>query len=132
MKPIAAAVAYVSVPLLVASAASAADGAVSFRNQVLPILTERCVMCHVQGAVQGSLSLFPEAWSQLVGVKASESALNRVEAGAPERSYLYLKLLGQQESAGGSGARMPFQQDPLTAEELDLFKRWITAGAAQD
>jgi len=132
MKRIAAAVAYVSVPLLVASAASAADGAVSFRNQVLPILTERCVMCHVQGAEQGGLSLFPEAWSQLVGVKASESALNRVEAGTPERSYLYLKLLGQQESAGGSGARMPFQQDPLTAEELDLFKRWITQGAAQD
>ena len=132
MKAIAVAVAYASIPLLVASAASAADGAVSFRNQVLPILTERCVMCHVQGAEQGALSLFPEAWSQLVGVKASESALNRVEAGAPERSYLYLKLLGQQESAGGSGARMPFQQDPLTAAELDLFKRWITEGAAQD
>ncbi len=132
MKRIAAAVAYASVLLLVASAASAHDGAVSFRNQVLPILTERCVMCHVQGAEQGSLSLFPEAWSQLVGVKASESALNRVEAGAPERSYLYLKLLGQQESAGGSGARMPFQQDPLTAEQLDLFKRWIAEGAAPD
>ncbi|MGB8694154.1 MAG: hypothetical protein WCD08_11650 [Steroidobacteraceae bacterium] len=132
MKRIRAALAYASVPLLAATAASAADGGVSFKSQVLPILTERCVMCHVQGAEQGALSLFPEAWSQLVGVKASESVLNRVEAGAPERSYLYLKLLGKQESAGGSGERMPFQQDPLTAEELDLFKRWIAEGAAQD
>ncbi len=132
MKRIAAALAYASAPLLAVTAVSAADGVVSFKNQVLPILTERCVMCHVQGAEQGALSLFPEAWSQLVGVKASESALNRVEAGAPERSYLYLKLLGQQESAGGSGERMPFQQDPLTAQELDLFRRWIAEGAAQD
>jgi hypothetical protein len=132
MKRILAALAYASVPLLAATAASAADGAVSFKSQVLPLLTERCVMCHVQGAEQGALSLFPEAWSQLVGVKASESALNRVEAGAPERSYLYLKLLGQQESAGGSGERMPFQQDPLTSQELDLFRRWIAEGAAQD
>jgi hypothetical protein len=132
MKRIRAALAYASVSLLAATAASAADGAVSFKSQVLPLLTERCVMCHVQGAEQGALSLFPEAWSQLVGVKASESALNRVEAGAPERSYLYLKLLGQQEAAGGSGERMPFQQDPLTAQELDLFRRWIAEGAAQD
>ena len=126
------AAACLGIPLLAATGASALDGTVSFKNEVLPILTERCVMCHVQGAEQGALSLFPEAWSQLVGVKASESALMRVEAGAPERSYLYLKLLGQQETAGGSGARMPFQQDPLTAAELDLFKRWIAEGAAQD
>lgn len=132
MKRIRAAVAYASFSLLVATAASAADGTVSFKSQVLPLLTERCVMCHVQGAEQGALSLFPEAWSQLVGVKASESVLNRVEAGAPERSYLYLKLLGQQESAGGSGERMPFQQDPLTAQELDVFRRWIAEGAVQD
>jgi hypothetical protein len=132
MKGTAVAAACLGVPLLAATAGGAQEGAVSFRNQVLPILTERCVMCHVQGAEQGALSLYPEAWSQLVGVKASESALMRVEAGAPERSYLYLKLLGQQEAAGGSGARMPFQQDPLTAEELDLFKRWIAEGAAQD
>ena len=127
-----AGVACASVLLLFAAAASALDGAVSFRNEVLPILNERCVMCHVQGAEQGSLSLFPEAWSQLIGVQAIESALKRVEPGAPERSYLYLKLLGQQESAGGSGARMPFQQDPLTAQQMELFRRWIAEGATQD
>jgi hypothetical protein len=132
MKRGAAAIAYAAALLLTAATASALDGTVSFRDQLMPILTERCVMCHVLGAEQASLSLFPEAWSQLVGVKASQSALNRVEPGAPERSYLFLKLLGQQESVGGSGARMPFQQDPLSREELQLFKRWITEGAAQN
>ena len=132
MRPGAAARAYGVMLLLALATAVAADAPVSFRDQLLPILTERCVMCHVQGAEQAGLSLFPEAWTQLVGVKSTESALNRVAAGAPERSYLYLKLLGTQESAGGNGVRMPFQQDPLNAEQMELFRRWIAEGALQN
>jgi hypothetical protein len=118
--------------LLANAAACAADAPVSFGNDLLPILTQHCFMCHVQGAEQGSLSLYPEGWSQLVGVPSTEAKMKRVEPGAPERSYLYLKLMGTQAAAGGSGARMPIQQDPLSEKELDLFKRWISEGAAQN
>jgi hypothetical protein len=131
MRGLAAAAALLGV-LLADAAAWAADPPVSFRDDLLPILTQRCFMCHVQGAEQGSLSLYPESWSQLVGVPATEAKLKRVEPGAPERSYLYLKLMGQQAAAGGNGARMPIQQDPLSEKELDLFKRWISEGAAQN
>ena len=131
MRSPAAAAAVIGV-LLAAAEARAGDAPVSFRDDVLPILTQRCFMCHVQGAEQGGLSLYPESWSQLVGVPSSEAKMKRVEPGAPERSYLYLKLMGQQAAAGGSGVRMPIQQDPLSEKELDLFKRWISEGAAQN
>jgi hypothetical protein len=105
---------------------------VSFRADVLPLLTTRCVMCHVEGAEQGNLSLYPDAWAQLVGVPSTESPLKRVEPGAPDRSYLYLKVLGTHLDAGGSGLRMPFQQDPLSPAELELLRKWIEQGAVRD
>ena len=108
-----------------------ADG-VSFQNDVLPVLTTRCVMCHMDGAEQAHLSLYPEAWARLVGVPSTQSPLKRVEPGAPDKSYLYLKLIGTQEVAGGNGLRMPFQQDPLAPEELELLRKWIEQGAAQN
>ena len=116
---------------LMATGTSLADG-VSFQNDVLPVLTTRCVMCHMDGADQAHLSLFPEAWSHLVGVASTESPLKRVEAGVPDKSYLYLKLMGTHLDAGGTGLRMPFQQDPLAAEELALIKTWIEQGALQN
>ena len=115
---------------LVATAAFA-DPA-SFRADVLPLLTTRCVMCHVEGAEQGQLSLYPDAWAHLVGVASTQSPLQRVEPGAPDKSYLYLKVLGTQLAAGGSGLRMPFQQDPLSPAELELLRKWIEQGAPKD
>lgn len=114
-------------------AATAASGdPVSFRNDVLPLLTTRCVMCHVEGAEQGQLSLYPDAWAQLVGVPSTQAPLKRVEPGAPDKSYLYLKLLGKQAEAGGSGLQMPFQQDALSPAELELLRKWIQQGAVKD
>jgi len=107
-------------------------GGVSFRDDVLPVLTTRCVMCHMDGADQAKMSLFPEAWSHLVGVDSTESPLKRVEPGIPDKSYLYRKLMGTHLEAGGSGLRMPFQQDPLSAEELALIRTWIEQGALQN
>lgn len=107
-------------------------GEVSFQNDVMPVLTAHCVVCHMDGAEQGHLSLFPEAYGHLVGVASTESKLKRVEAGKPDQSYLYRKLMGTHLDAGGSGLRMPVQQDPLDAAFLDLLKQWIEQGAKQN
>jgi len=117
--------------LLLAAAAACAEP-VSFKDDVVPLLTTRCVVCHVEGADQAHLSLFPDAWAQLVGVASTESPLKRVEPGAAARSYLYLKLLGTQAAAGGSGARMPFQQDALAPADIDVVRKWIEQGARQN
>jgi hypothetical protein len=119
-----------AVALLAAGVAHGGD--VSFQNDLMPVLSERCVMCHMDGADQAHLSLFPDAWSHLVGIASTEATLKRVEAGVPDKSYLYLKLLGTQMEGGGRGLRMPFQQDPLSAEELALIKTWIAQGALQN
>ncbi len=115
-------------PLLADSAPTSLAMA-TLSQDVAPILTQRCVMCHIAGAAQGGLDLYTNLWSAIVNVKSTESALNLVEPGEPDKSYLYLKLTGAQLSAGGSGAQMPFQAGQLDAGQLELIRSWIAQGA---
>jgi hypothetical protein len=107
-------------------------GGVSLKNSIQPIFNDKCVACH-QGASSispGGLSLEPNvAYSNLVNVKSTESALMRVSPGAPDKSYLIDKLKGTQSQAGGSGAQMPFGASPLPQAQIDLISQWISAGA---
>ena len=119
-----------AVTLLAAGVARGVD--VSFQHDLAPLLTERCVMCHMDGADQAHLSLYPESWSHLVGVVSSESPQKRVEPGRPDDSYLYRKLMGTHQEPGGSGVRMPFQADALDPAFVDLLKQWIEQGAKQN
>lgn len=109
-----------------------ANAEVSFSRDVLPLLKSRCVMCHLSGSAQAGLVLHPNGYANLVGVKATQSPLNRIAPGDPENSYLYRKLAGTQLTAGGEGERMPFGETPLTDAQLDLFRRWIAEGAQRN
>ena len=105
---------------------------ISFSEDVLPILNQYCVMCHLPGAEQAELNLYPDAWSQLVGIPSSQSSLSRVEPGSPDKSYLYMKLIGTQKTEDGSGLQMPFQQNPLDATQIEAIRLWIEQGAKQN
>jgi hypothetical protein len=105
---------------------------VSFNEDVLPILNQYCVMCHLPGAAQADLVLYPDAWSEVVGVPSSQSALSLVEPGSADKSYLYLKLIDTQETQDGSGVRMPFQQNPLDAARIEAIRLWIAQGAKEN
>jgi len=117
--------------LPLASCSSTAE-VVSFNDDVLPVLNMHCVMCHLPGAEQAELILYPDAWSQLVGISSSQSALARVEPGNPSKSYLYLKLTGAQDTEGGSGLQMPFQQSPLEPSQIEMIRSWIEQGAKKN
>ena len=117
--------------LLLASCSTSAE-VISFDKDVLPILNKYCLMCHLPGAEQAALVLYPDAWSQLVGIPSSQSSLSRVEPGSPARSYLYLKLIGTQETEDGSGLQMPFQQNPLDPAQIEAIRLWIQQGARQN
>lgn len=117
--------------LAIATTAVAQDS-VAFAARVVPILNQRCVMCHVEGGALGGFSLYPDPWARLVGVASTQSPLKLVEPGSPEKSYLYAKLLGTHDKAGGSGQRMPLQQDSLGAAELETIRQWILKGALND
>lgn len=108
----------------------AAD-AVDFAARVTPILDRHCVACHVEGAELGGLRLYPDAWERLVGAPSTQSALKLVEPGSPERSYLFLKLQGTHDKAGGTGLRMPPQQ-ALGPEDLETIRQWIMQGAGRE
>lgn len=69
------------------------------------------------------------AHASLVGVPSTESALKRVEPGAPEKSYLMHKLDGTHLDAGGAGEQMPFGAPALDAAVRDRFRAWIAEGA---
>jgi hypothetical protein len=123
----------VRIPLaLLALVGTAHAGDVSFEKEVMPILNNYCVMCHLPGGAQGGLSLYPDAWSEIVGVPSKQSPLLEVEPGSPEKSYFYIKLIDSGESADGSGQLMPIQQAPLVQEQIETIRLWIEQGAKQN
>jgi hypothetical protein len=119
-------------PALVAVIGTAHAGGISFEKDVVPILNDYCVMCHLPGAEQGGLSLYPDAWSELVDVPSKQSSLLQVEPGSPDKSYLYIKLIETGESVGGSGQLMPIQQPPLEQENIEIIRLWIEQGALKN
>lgn len=88
--------------------------------------------CHGEAGRRGNLVLTPErAYEELVNRPAAMAAAaargkRRVVPGDPDASFLMEKLTAP---APDEGARMPLGNPPLSAEELDLIRRWIAAGA---
>ena len=105
---------------------------ISFERAVSPILNSHCVMCHLPGAEQGGLGLYPDAWSLLVNVPSKQSTLLQVKPGSPDESYFYIKLIDSGKSVGGSGQLMPVQQQPLDPEQIELIRLWIEQGAERN
>lgn len=106
---------------------------VNFSKDVQPIFTAKCAICHQGGAAPGGLGLESgSAYKNLVNVKSTESPLQRVAPGAPDKSYLLNKLLGTQGQVGGSGAQMPFGQPPLSQSQINSIQQWISQGAPDD
>jgi len=101
----------------------------SLKNDVVPILNERCVMCHITGAELAGLELYTDPWKALVSVKSTQSPLMLVMPNEPDSSYFYLKLTDAYLAAGGTGEKMPIQQEALSPAQLGLIRSWIEQGA---
>jgi hypothetical protein len=94
-----------------------ANDTISYSQDIQPIFTTHCPTCHATGANAPDLS-----------VGKSYSALttgNFVVANSPNTSKLYLVC-----KPGGSGGID--MSSYLTADQLNLISRWITAGAKND
>jgi len=98
------------------------------------IFTPKCATaaCHAGPFGAGNLILTEgEAHAQLVGVDpdifaAQAAGLLRVDPGDPDNSFLVLKLTNPPLPMG---SRMPLLLPPLSAEEIELIRAWILAGA---
>jgi hypothetical protein len=74
------------------------------------------------------------AHGNIVGVPSSQlPSMNRITAGDPDNSYLWLKLkaVGGYLDAGGKGDPMPLIGE-LTQDQVDTIEAWIIAGAPAD
>jgi len=103
---------------------------VSFATLQTNIFNLNCALsgCHTGTFPPQGLNLSAgQAYASLVGVTAQESPdLLRVKPDDPDNSYLFLKITG---SSRINGQRMPLGRTALSAEQIDLVRRWIEQGA---
>ncbi len=89
---------------------------VTFEKHVRPILKTHCFLCHGEsGVAKGKLDLRLRRWL----VRGGESGA-AIVAGQPDESYLVDRIaLGE----------MPPGEKRLAAEEIEVIRKWIAAGA---
>lgn len=99
--------------------AVAAPGSVDFQRDVQPILAEHCASCHGGVKKKGGLSLATRS-DAFADTKSGAPAI--VEGDA-EASELIVRLITEDEDD-----RMP-PEEPLSDEEINVLKRWVSEGA---
>jgi hypothetical protein len=102
--------------LLAATSIARADDSL-FRDQVAPVLEQRCVHCHSGATPKGSLSL-----ATAVDVLKGGDSGPAVVPGKPDESALL-------EMIEGERPQMPKKEKPLAPEEIAVIRRWIAEGA---
>lgn len=96
--------------------------AVSFTNEIAPILAQKCIACHGEQKAKGNFQLHTfQALSK--GVKGEPVLV----PGKPEESTLFQVLVTPDEDS-----RMPQEDDPLPPVQIALIKQWLTEGAKFD
>ncbi|HEX5171122.1 MAG TPA: DUF1553 domain-containing protein [Cyclobacteriaceae bacterium] len=93
---------------------------IDFSTQVKPILNKRCISCHGGVKRNGGFSLL-----------FRDDALDTVESGKrviipgdPQHSEMIRRL-----TLSDPEERMPYKEEPLTKEEIQILSQWIKEGA---
>ena len=105
---------------LMAGQAEADQPAISFERQIRSILEARCTICHTSSTPQAGLSL--SSYADLMRGGRSGPA---IVAGHPGRSLLVDLISGPKPA-------MPKVGGSLSEDEVELIRRWVSEGAAND
>ncbi len=95
---------------------SSAEDSVDFAKQIAPLFQQHCINCHSPGIEKGDVSL-----ATIEDLTQNEF----IVAGDPDASSL-MQLIS---SEGGARPEMPKEQEPLTNEQVQLVRTWISQGA---
>ena len=90
-----------------------------YSGQVKPILRQHCFSCH--GPLKQEAGLRLDAGQMLLAGGESGAA---VVPGKPDESLLIERLLEEDAEL-----RMPQQATPLAADEIEVLRQWVAAGA---
>jgi hypothetical protein len=106
-------------PAATAAAPATATG-VDFVRDVQPLLESKCLECHNPNKIKGKL-LMDSAAALLKGGEAGPALV----AGQPDKSEMIKRIVLPKDHDD----IMPPKGGPLAANEIDVLKRWIAAGA---
>ncbi|MCU0644958.1 MAG: hypothetical protein MUC94_11945 [bacterium] len=101
----------------------------SLAADIQPIFNKSCAFanCHDASAAAGLDLSTGKSYTNLVNaVSINNPAKVRVIPNKADSSYLYIKIIGD---PGDGTLRMPIGGNPLSANEIQLIKNWIDAGA---
>jgi hypothetical protein len=93
---------------------------VDYSTDVKPILNKKCITCHGGVKKQGGFSLlFREE-----ALGKTESGHPAIIPGDPDKSEVMKRLTSHDPEE-----RMPYKEEPLHDDEIDVLRRWIKQGA---
>ncbi len=98
---------------------------VSYREQIQPILSSRCVMCHGTDNAAGKIML--TSYENVMGSRTIHGKKPLVVSGDAAQSWLYILSRTNQPHV-----RMPpdtSAEKPLPEDEVQLIGKWIMQGA---
>lgn len=101
----------------------------SLAADIQPLFNKSCAFanCHDASAAAGLELSTGKAYANLVNVASvNDPAKVRVIPNDADNSYLYIKIVGDPNDGT---SRMPISGSPLSANEIQLIKNWIDAGA---
>jgi hypothetical protein len=126
---------------LATGCASADEEPPHFTDIDVEVLRPSCTFaCHSGGEfAAGGLDLQVDAYAELVGraptaMQCLESPMQRVVAGDPEQSLLYVKVIAKIDgSIPPCGDSMPLgaNKAALSGDQAEMIRAWIAAGAPQ-
>lgn len=102
-------------------AAATAPPAVTFADHIAPIFKARCARCHNASQARGGFAL--DTYAKLLEGGGSGEV---IALGDADGSRLFRLVLQTEEP------KMPPSGDPLSAEELELIRTWISLGAPEN
>ncbi len=108
-----------AIACLILTCAVPAAAQVDFDRQLKPVFEAKCLRCHNPNISKSELSL-----ADLSKLTSGENAI--LVPGEPAQSLL---LTAVTPESAGERPYMPEDGEPLTADEVQLLRQWITEGA---
>ncbi|MCC5930213.1 MAG: DUF1553 domain-containing protein [Cyclobacteriaceae bacterium] len=93
---------------------------VDYNAEVKPLLNKYCISCHGGVKQSGGFSLL----FQEEAFAPTQSGVAAIIPGHPEKSEMIKRL-----HSNDPEERMPYKENPLSKEEIDILTRWIKQGA---